>query len=166
MLFGGGAAIKAVVTLVVVLVIAGGLWYVTSLRADLAVSEINNKVLEDGIRAQQALMEQMRVDVATIQLINQDLRVENDRQQAEVRALSDRFNRSASGADRDFGALAAARPAAIQRAVNKGTVNALRCLELASGAAHTERELAARTSAEINRECPTLANPNYIPTGN
>jgi hypothetical protein len=163
-MFGIGGIIKAIVALIIVVVLAGGAWYVTGLRADLAVSEINNKKLQDGIDAQQALMEQMRADVAQIQNINQDLKKENERQQAEVKALSNRFSQNARGEVRDFGALAAERPDAIQRAVNRGTVNAMRCLEIASGAPLTEKELNARNSSEINRECPSIANPNYKPS--
>jgi predicted butyrate kinase (DUF1464 family) len=167
MLFGGGAVIKVVAVLIIVLVFAGGAWYVTGLRADLAVSEINNKKLQEGIESQQALMEQMRVDIQQIQDINKDLKKETERQQEEFKALSNRFSQNARGEVRDFGALAAERPDAIQRAVNRGTVNAMRCLEIASGAPLTEQELNAKTSSEINRECPSIANPNYKPsTGN
>jgi predicted butyrate kinase (DUF1464 family) len=164
MLFGGGAVIKVVAVLIIVLVFAGGAWYVTGLRADLAVSEINNKKLQEGIESQQALMEQMRADIAQIQDINKDLTKETERQQEEFKALSNRFSQNARGEVRDFGALAAERPEAIQRAVNRGTVNAMRCLEIASGAPLTEKELNAKTSSEINRECPSIANPNYKPS--
>lgn len=162
-MFGIGASIKAIVALIITVIIAAGGWYVTSLRADLAISEQNNARLQEGVAAQQALMQQMRADIAQIQTINQDLKTENDRQQAEVKALNNRFSQNARGEVRDFGALAAERPDAIQRAVNRGTVNAMRCLELASGAPHTEAELAAKTTSEINRECPSIANPNYQP---
>jgi hypothetical protein len=47
--------------------------------------------------------------------------------------------------------------------MNKGSVNAKRCVELASGAEHTEAELKATRKSEINTECPSLANPNYVP---
>jgi type II secretory pathway pseudopilin PulG len=162
-MFGIGPAIKAISLLIVVIVIAAGLWYVTGLRADLAISEQNNARLQEGVSAQQALMDQMRTDITQIQNINQDLKSENERQQAEVKALNNRFSQNARGEVRDFGALAAERPDSIQRAVNRGTVNAMRCLELASGAPHTEAELAAKTTSEINRECPSIANPNYQP---
>jgi len=164
MLFGGGAAIKVVATLAIVIIVAGGLWYVTGLRADLAVSEMNNKTLREGIQEQQRLIEQMQRDVAQIQEINADLANEADRQKREMRDLVDRFNVNARGESRDFGAIAAARPGVVERLVNRGTANAMRCLQLASGAPHTEAELAAKTSSEINRECPTLANPNFIAT--
>lgn len=162
-MFGIGGIIKAIAALVIVAIIAVGAWYVTGLRADLAVSEMNNVKLQDGIKQQQELMEQMRQDVAQMQAINNDLRQEADRQKKEVQALTDRFNTNARGETRDFGALAAEKPAAIERAVNRGTKNAMRCLEIASGAPLTDQELNAKTSSEINRECPTIANPNYIP---
>ena len=162
-MFGIGSSIKAIAALVIVVVVVGGIYYITGLRADLAVSEINNKKLQDGISAQQSLMDQMRADIQQIQGINQDLRKETERQQAEFKALSNRFSQNARGEVRDFGALAAERPDAIQRAVNRGTVNAMRCLEIASGSPLTDKELAAKTTTEINRECPSIANPNYKP---
>jgi len=45
--------------------------------------------------------------------------------------------------------------------MNVATRNAMRCLEIASGAPRTQAELAAKNSSEINKECPALANPNY-----
>ena len=51
----------------------------------------------------------------------------------------------------------------IERIINKGSTNAHRCVELASGAEHTEEELKATLKSQINPECPALANPNYVP---
>jgi hypothetical protein len=154
-MFGVSGVIKAIVALIIVAVFAGGLWYVTNLKADLAVSQMNNKLLEDGIKAQQELMEQMRSDIKQIQSINEDLRRENESRKKDVEALTTKFSK------RDFGALAAERPAAIERLINRGTVNAMRCLEIASGAPLNEKELNAKTPTEANRECPNLINPNY-----
>jgi hypothetical protein len=125
---------------------------------------MNNKTLKDGIEQQQKLIEQMQKDVAQIQEINADLANEADRQKKEMRDLVDRFNVNARGESRDFGAIAAARPGVVERLVNRGTASAMRCLAIASGAPHTEAELAAKTSSEVNRECPSLANPNFIAT--
>ena len=49
----------------------------------------------------------------------------------------------------------------MERIINKGGKNAARCIELASGAEHTEEELKATLKSQINPECPALANPNY-----
>ena len=80
-----------------------------------------------------------------------------------MQALKDRFNTSANGSSRDLGDLAIAKPVLIERAVNNGTKNALRCVEIASGAPLTEQEKNATKADEINKECPSLANPNYKP---
>ena len=154
-MFGIGGAIKAIVALIIVAVIAGGIWYVTGLRADLAVSEANSAKLQEGIQQQQALMEQMREDIATIQKTNAELAATVDKQRKDVETLNTKFSK------RDFGALAAEKPAVVEKLVNRGTVNALRCMELASGAPLTEQEKNAKTPMEANRECPSLIDSDY-----
>ena len=150
-----GTIIKAIVALVIVLVIAGGAWYVTGLRADLAVSEMNNQKLQEGIEAQQALMEQMKADIAQIQTINKDLQEQNQKQKEDVASLAKKFDK------RDLGVIAAEKPEVIEKLVNRGSKNALRCLELASGAPLNDTEKNAKTPTEANRECPSLINRNY-----
>lgn len=162
-MLGIGSTIKMITILIVVLLIAGGLWYVTGLRADLAVSQANAEKLQQGIEQQQALMEQMRADIAKIQAINNDLNKEASRARDEVKAVTEKFSVNSRGESRDFGASAAAKPGIFERLVNRGTANAMRCLEIASGAPLTDAERNAKNQSEINRECPTLANPNYRP---
>ena len=144
-----------------VIALVGAFWYVSGLRADVAQERINNQMLQQSIDQQQRVIDQMQRDFEDIRRINQELAAEAERQRAETQALVDRFNTTATGQSRDFGLLAAQRPRAIERLVNRGTANAMRCMELASGAEHTEQELAATLSSQINPECPTLANPNY-----
>jgi len=165
-MFGIGSTIKIVATLIIVLVIAGGLWYVTGLRADLAIAQENTKKMEQAVQQQQAVIEQIKADTAAIQQANADLNAQIATQTAELNSLKDRFARSASGKPRDFGNIAATKPVLVERIINKATAKALRCLELASGAPHTEEELNATKPSEINRECPALANPNYTPASN
>ncbi len=64
---------------------------------------------------------------------------------------------------RDFGKIAIEKTGAINRIINKGSDNASRCIEIASGAELTEEERNATKKSEINRECPGIANPNYVP---
>ena len=77
----------------------------------------------------------------------------------DLQELDKRFTKK----NRDIGKLAIERTKAIERIINKGSANAARCVELASGAEHTEKELKATLKSEINPECPALANPNYVP---
>jgi len=162
-MFGSTAVIKIVAILAIVVIVAGGLWYITGLRANLAISEENSKKLVDGIAQQQAAIESIQADQARIRLLNNELTATVKAQNKDLTSLRDRFNTAANGDSRDFGGLAAARPSAVERAVNTGTANALRCVEIASGATLTEAEQNATKSNEINKECPALANPRYKP---
>jgi len=165
-MFNVFSVVKVVAYLGIVIIIAGGLWYAMNLKAELATSEANNKILENSISEQSQVIEQMRVDIAQIQRINEEVNAELGRQREEVKNLVNRFNVNARGESRDIGKIASKKPRAMQRLINRGTVNALRCLEIATGAERTEKEINAKKESEINRECPTLANPNYIPVFN
>lgn len=160
-MLGIGPMIKAIAMLLMVVILAAGGWYVMNLKADLAVSEMNNQVLENSIKEQQDLMARMQEDIRTIQETNTRLQNLSEEQKREVDALSKKFSQDARGNARDFGALAAEKPELVERLVNRGTKNAMRCLEIASGAPRTEAEINAKTSSEINKECPAIANPNY-----
>ena len=155
MIIGILPAIRMLLIVVVVTIIAGGLYYVINLKADLATSEANNRELVAATREQMMLIEQMKRDVTAIQQANADLQSQAERQRRDVEALSSKFSK------RDFGALAAERPEAVERSVNRGTRNALRCLELAAGAPLTDQEKQAKTPMEANRECPNLIDRNY-----
>lgn len=149
------SAIKYVIILAIVIAIGAGLWYVMNLKADLATSEANNKQLETALQEQGAVLAQMKKDVEQIKTINEDLSKQKEDLQKDRDVLTSKFSK------RDFGALAAEKPNVIERLVNRGTVNAMRCLEIASGSPLTEKELAAKTPTEANRECPALINPAY-----
>ena len=158
------AVIKAVALLLVVIIVASGLWYVTGLRADLVVSTENAKKLSDGIAEQQAAIQAIQQDQSKINTLNRQLSDIIKSQNKDLNSLRDRFNTAANGEKRDFGAAAAAKPTQVETAVNRGTANALRCLEIASGAPLTDREKNAKLPTEINKECPGMANPGYQPT--
>jgi hypothetical protein len=162
-MFGIGSIIKAVISLIIIIILAGGFWYISNLKADLAVSQMNNERLESGIKAQNELIDSMKKDIEAIQNINKELQTDNEKQKQDVKALADRFSIDASGQSRDFGAIAASKPGLIENKINRGTQNVFRCLEIASGSPRTEQELNAKTVKETNRECPSLANPNYKP---
>ena len=154
-MIGIGGAIKAIVYLVIVVVIAGGLWYVMNIKADLATSEANNQKLQDAVQLQKDLIESMQKDIAQIQETNKQLAEQNEKQKQDVATLSSKFSK------RDFGALAAEKPAVVEKLVNRGTANVMRCLELASGAPLNEKEKNAKTPTEANRECPALIDSDY-----
>lgn len=161
------SAASALIRLLIVIIVLGGagyaFYYISNLQANLAISELNSKQLEKAIEDQKAAVENMRAEIEKINKINTQLNETIKAQEADKQALTDRFNKTIDGMKRDFGKVAAEKPKSLERAVNRGTVNALRCLEIASGAPLTEAEKNATKPSEINRECPSLANPNYKP---
>lgn len=157
------AAIRLILIVVILAVLAGGAWYVTGMRAQLAVSEANNKKLEDAVTAQHSLIDQIKKDVSLVQEANQKLNTTIQAQNKDLNSLQNRFNTNADGSQRDIGKIAAANPSGIERAINRGTTNAIRCLEIASGSPLTPEERNAKTPSEINKECPAIANPNFKP---
>lgn len=161
-----GTIIKAVSALLIVLLFAIGFWWITGLREELAISQANTEKLNEAVKQQHAAMEQMKLEQEQIRNITKAVNDQVVKQNNDVNALRDRFNTSANGQQRNWGRAAAEKPAQVERAVNRGTVNALRCLEIASGAPLTEAEKNATKPEEINKECPSIANPNYKPTAN
>ena len=153
-------AVKLIVILIIIAILGAGGWYVMNLKADLAISEMNNQKLQDGIKQQQDLIDSIQKDVADIQQKNAQLQQENEKQRKDVNSLSNKF------AKRDIGQRALENPELVEKIVNRGTENALRCIELASGAELNEKEKSAKTPMEANRECPSLVDRNYTAPAN
>ena len=151
--------IKMVITIVLIAGIAGAGMYVMKLRADNATLKANQIQLETAITEQNKVLEQQKEDFTAILESNKKLNVLINTFKKDLQDLDKRFTKK----NRDIGKLAIERTKSIERIINKGSANAARCVELASGAEHTEEELKATLKSEINPECPSLANPNYVP---
>ena len=139
--------------------IAGGGFYVFKLQKDNAILKANQIQLEQGLEEQKKLLEQQEKDFNAIMESNKKLNVLIQTFKQDLDDLDKRLNKK----KRDIGKLAIEKTKAIERIINKGSANAQRCVELASGAEHTEAELKATLKSQINPECPALANPNYVP---
>lgn len=158
--------IKIAILVISLVGVAGGIAYVMKLRADLAISESNNVKLEMAVGEQKAVIEQQRQDFAVIQTAMKEQQELNNKLSASIDDLRNKFDKvNASGEKRDIGNLAQQKPRLMQRAINKGTGNALRCMEIAMGSPLTEKEKNATKKSEINPECPDLANPAFVPYG-
>jgi len=151
--------IKMVMTLIMVLGLAGAGVYVMKLKADNATLKANQVKLETAVAEQTKMLEQQKKDFNAIMESNKKLNVLINTFKKDLQDLDKRFTKK----NRDIGKLALQRTKSIERIVNGGGNNAARCIELASGAEHTEAELKATLKSEINPECPALANPNYVP---
>jgi hypothetical protein len=144
--------------------LAGGVAYVYKLKADNAILKENAIKLENAVSSQQAVIDQQKKDFENILQANKDLNALKLTLTKELEALDDKFNKTnASGKKRDIGDLAVNRPESVERVINRASDNAVRCVEIAMGAELTEKEINATKKSEINSECPSIANPNYIP---
>ena len=151
--------IKSIITIMLIVGVAGAGMYVMKLRADNATLKANQIELEKGIETQTKLIEQQKVDFEAIMESNKKLNVLIQSFKKDLEDLDQRFTKK----NRDIGKLSIKRTEAMERIINKGGKNAARCIELASGAEHTEEELKATLKSQTNPECPALANPNYVP---
>tara|TARA_Y100000590_G_C15658698_1_gene991678 strand:+ start:811 stop:1284 length:474 start_codon:yes stop_codon:yes gene_type:complete len=151
--------IRMIFTVIIIAGIAGGVMYVNKLRSDNAILKTNQIKLEQSIESQTKLLEQQKADFEAILESNKKLNELIQTFKKDLEDLDKRFTKK----NRDVGKLAIDRTKSVERIINKGAKNAQRCIELASGAEHTEEELKATLKSEINPECPALANPSYVP---
>ena len=157
------STIKIIIILAILSGIGGAYVYVKTLKADLATSEANNMKLEQSISDQRAVIEQVQADFKKQQEISKKLQETNLTLAKELADTEEKFNKvNASGKKRDVGALALKKAKIMEKVINKGTANANRCFEIATGSPLTEKEKNATKKSQINPECPSIANPNYI----
>ena len=134
------SAIKYVSILIIVVVFAGGLYYVSDLKASFKISEENSKKLETVVNDQKNLINIKSLEIEKIQFINSELSESNDKLKEEINKLNERFNVSANGQSRDFGAITRAKPALINKIINRATEKVNRCFEIATGSPLKEGE--------------------------
>ena len=136
---------------------AGG--YIFKLQRDNVILKENAVKLESAISEQKQVIENQKKDFAEILEANKKINELINNLKKDLDDLDKRFSKK----DRDIGKLAIDRTKVIERIINKGSDNATRCIEIASGSPLTEEEKNATKKSEINPECPSIANPKYIP---
>ena len=109
------------------------------------------------------LKKQSKLGSLTSKLVK-EIEKQNKILKAEYAALDQKFNKiNGKGEIRDMGKLATEKAKLIEKIINKGSANAKRCVEIAMGSPLTEKEKNATKKSQINSECPSIANPNYVP---
>jgi chromosome segregation ATPase len=143
----------------IVTALAGGGYYVMKLQKDNEILKANAIKLESAISDQKTLIENQKKDFEAILTANKEMNELIGKLKTDFADLDNRFNKK----NRDVGLLAIERTKSIERITNAASVKANRCIEIASGSPLTEKEINATKKSEINTECPSIANPNYIP---
>jgi hypothetical protein len=158
-MFGLFGQVKMVFTIIMLLGLAGAGAYVLKLRGDNAILKGNQVKMEMALEQQTKFIEQQKKDYEAILKANQEVNKLVGNLKKDIDDLDKRFNKGT----RDLGKTAMERPEAMERIINKASDKALRCIEIAGGAKLTEAEKNATKKSEINSECPTIANPKYVP---
>lgn len=157
-------SLKIAAIVVTLLTAGGGFLHYKTVKSDLETAKANNLILEQSIGEQQAVIAQQKQDFTAILASNETLQEQNRVLQQEFTALDERFNKiNAQGEVRDIGKLAVERSRSIERVINGASNKAMRCVEIAMGSPLTENEINATKKSQINSECPSIANPNYVP---
>ena len=156
--------IKIFIAVILMLGVGGVYVYINKLQKDNAILQANQIKLEGAVQDQQQLIAQQKQDFEDIMAANKKLDEQTKILQKEVANLDDKFSKiNASGKKRDIGDLALKKPKPVEKVINNASNNALRCVEIAMGSPLTEKETNATKPSEINSECPSLANPSYVP---
>ena len=142
--------------------LAGAGLYVMKLRSDNAILKANQIKLEEAVSSQKELIAQQKEDFKEILDANNRMNELVANLKKDLDDLDKRFNKGG----RDFGKLAIEKTKVIQKIINGASDKAIRCVEIAGGSPLTEQEINATKKSEINRECPSIANPNYVPYNN
>ena len=152
-------SLKIAMVAILITGIAGAGMYVMKLRSDNAILKANQIKLESAVADQKQLIENQKKDFEEILSANKKMNELVSVLKKDLEDLDKRFNKK----NRDVGKLAIAKTKSIERITNGASALATRCIEIASGAELTEAEKNATKKSEINTECPSIANPSYIP---
>ncbi len=138
--------------------LAGAGAYVMKLRSDNATLKANQIKLESAVTEQKELIVNQKKDFKKILDANNKINELVNVLKKDLEDLDKRFNKK----NRDVGKLAIQRTETIERITNGASKLATRCIEIASGSPLTDKEKNATKKSEINSECPSIANPNFI----
>ena len=152
-------SLKIAMVAILITGIAGAGMYVMKLRSDNAILKANQVKLESAVADQKQLIENQKKDFEEILSANKKMNELVSVLKKDLEDLDKRFNKK----NRAVGKLAIAKTKSIERITNGASALATRCIEIASGAELTEAEKNATKKSEINTECPSIANPKYVP---
>jgi len=130
-------------------------WYYKWSQAEIKVLGENVVKLNQAKELQDKTIKSMRAD----SLLSSSTLIEVDEKYQAARKTNTALRKVL--AKHNIAYLASKKPRLVQKIINRGSVNAARCLELLSGAKHTEKELKATKRSQINKSCPAVANPNF-----
>jgi len=151
--------LKMLLILAVVLGAMGfGAWkYYQYTQEQIRIYAVNAATAELAQEASEAALVAIQKDMAEIREQFASVSADFEVAQSRVDNLEEKLSKH------DLGALAQAKPKLIEKIVDKGTKDVLRCYEILSGSPLTEEEINVTKKSKANTTCSDVANPNYTP---
>ena len=147
---------KIIMFFIIISLAGGGYAYLQKLQKDNAILKINTTKLESAVSQNEQVIKQKTQDFEKVRTTLTAVQEQKDALQGDKDELAKKLQRH------DLGQLAYNKPGLVVKIINKASNNANRCIALATGSPRTEDEIAATKKSQINGECPSLANPNYV----
>jgi len=151
--------IKMLLILTVVIGAVGfGAWkYYQYTQEQIRIYAVNAATAELAQQQAEAAIESIKRDMVEIQAQFTKVTSQFEVAQGRVDALENKLS------EHEIGNLAQKKPKLIEKIVDKGTKDVLRCYEILTGSPLTEDEIAVTKKSKANTTCSDVANPNYRP---
>ncbi len=151
--------------MLILLLAMGGIvyWYYNDTQEKLAILHENNAKLETATKVQKQAIEEMEHQVELVSNIAKQTSDQLAESRKKIEEVSNKFNKQSKLlGSRDIGKLAISKARVIEKIIDKGTANVLRCFEILSGKPLTEKEKNAEKPSQLNSSCPDIANPSRM----
>ena len=151
--------IKMLLILTVVIGAVGfGAWkYYQYTQEQIRIYAVNAATAELAQQQAEAAIESIKRDMVEIQAQFTKVTSQFEVAQGRVDALENKLS------EHEIGNLAQKKPKLIEKIIDKGTKDVLRCYEILTGSPLTEDEIAVTKKSKANTTCSDVANPNYRP---
>ena len=151
--FLSGIQAKFIAAVVIVLLMLAAWFYVKHLQSSLDAAQSKLARMEDVVTSQKLAIDNLNQDIIRMNQVQTDYsnkvnKIEQDTMKS-VKSMSE----TKTGKARDFNKIINKHPDLMEKAINQGTKEALRCNELATGAPLTPGE---RAGIIKNKVCPEL----------
>ena len=143
---------------VVIGAVGFGAWkYYQYTQEQIRIYAVNAATAELAQQQAEAAVESLKRDMVEIQAQFTAVSAKFEVAKGRVDALEDKLS------EHEIGDLAQKKPKLIEKIIDKGTKDVLRCYEILTGSPLTEDEIAVTKKSKANTTCSDVANPNYRP---
>lgn len=151
--FLSGIQAKFVTAIIMILMLAAAWFYVKNLESSLDAARSKLTQLKDVISSQSLEINNMKEDVIRMNNVQSNFSAKINEVEVNIKKSIKPLYVTKTGKDRDFKKIINKKPDLLEKIINRGTKDSLRCNEIVTGAILTQAERAGKTK---NTVCPEL----------